>query len=1138
IAHATVEAPPDIEGDHPTDLMDAYGARAHEVLQDIRGNGRVKLFFGPLIPVIVILITGGAGALAAWRAGWSWSPDLLVLPGIALGVGIVGAMLCWWLQRRQLQPKIARLTAAIATGRSTGESGEARAASDRDEHARQIVERRDTDIAEAKGAYEPILEEIATRRARHIERIHARYPKRIEELKSLRRKDLEALNDEVQQKHEEITATHESTTSAAEREYEESTAEAKAIRTDRHSALVDRWTRGANASHDVLRTVGDEVARRFPAWDDPFWTDWEPPLDFAPAIEFGRMHIDMNALEGGLSNDPALAWPGATTFDLPALLAFPDACSLLIEAGDDGGEQAVETLQTAMFRLLTALPPGKVRFTIIDPVGLGQNFAGFMHLADTHEALVTDRIWTEARHIEQRLVDLTDHMENVIQKYLRNEYETIAEYNHHAGEIAEPYRFLVIANFPVNMSETAAKRLASIVNSGPRCGVYTLITQDTRQAVPKGIEMTDVKARSINLVHADGRFKLADEDYGELDLTLDVPPDPSFMIPRLKKIGEASKDASRVEVPFRVISPERDDWWTGDATRELQVPLGRSGATSLQQLGLGRGTAQHALIAGKTGSGKSTLLHVLITNIALWFRPDEVEVYLVDFKKGVEFKAYAAANLPHARAIAIESDREFGLSVLRRLDGELKKRGDTFRDLGVQDLAGYRGLKDPALPPIPRTLLIVDEFQELFVEDDRIGQDAALLLDRLVRQGRAFGIHLVLGSQTLGGAYSLAKSTMGQMGVRIALQCSESDSYLILSEDNAGARLLSRPGEAIYNGASGLVEGNSPFQICWLPDETRDVLLKEVAARAANEGYQPAEPQIIFEGNAPADIAKNDALRRALATSAPVAEAVASHAWLGEAIAIKDPTAAVFRRQSGGNLLIVGQRDESALAIISSALLSLAAQSPTPTNGAAPRYHLFNGLLSDSPYASLPETLVDVMPTGANLVNRRDLADTLQSIVTEIEDRQNRDASADPAMHLFFLGLQRFRNLRPSDDFSFSMDEDAAPSPDKLLKSILADGPTVGVHVIAWCDTATNVDRSLDRQAMREFDMRVVFQMSATDSTNLIDAPTANKLGLRHALFYSEEQGVLEKFRPYNLPEQEWLDEVRNALDTRGASVQ
>ena len=124
---------------------------------------------------------------------------------------------------------------------------------------------------------------------------------------------------------------------------------------------------------------------------------------------------------------------------------------------------------------------------------------------------------------------------------------------------------------------------------------------------------------------------------------------------------------------------------------------------------------------------------------------------------------------------------------------------------------------------MPRTMLIVDEFQEFFVEDDRISQDAALLLDRLVRQGRAFGIHVLLGSQTLAGTYSLARSTLGQMAVRIALQCSEADAHLILSEDNSAARLLSRPGEAIYNDSNGLIEGNHPFQVVWLPDARREV---------------------------------------------------------------------------------------------------------------------------------------------------------------------------------------------------------------------------------------------------------------------------------------------------------------------------
>ena len=139
-----------------------------------------------------------------------------------------------------------------------------------------------------------------------------------------------------------------------------------------------------------------------------------------------------------------------------------------------------------MLRYLTSIPAGKVRFTIVDPVGLGENFAAFMHLGDYHELLVTNRIWTEAQHIEQRLTDLTEHMENVIQKYLRNEFETIEEYNTMAGEVAEPFRILVVANFPTNFNDAALRRLISIVNSGARCGVYALVMLDTKLGLPSG----------------------------------------------------------------------------------------------------------------------------------------------------------------------------------------------------------------------------------------------------------------------------------------------------------------------------------------------------------------------------------------------------------------------------------------------------------------------------------------------------------------------------------------------------------------------------------------------------------------------------------------------------------------------------
>jgi len=100
----------------------------------------------------------------------------------------------------------------------------------------------------------------------------------------------------------------------------------------------------------------------------------------------------------------------------------------------------------------------------------------------------------------------------------------------------------------------------------------------------------------------------------------------------------------------------------------------------------------------------------------------------------------------------------------------------------------------------------------------------------------------------------------------------------------------------------------------------------------------------------------------------------------------------------------------------------------------------------------------------------------------------------------------------------------------------LRDGPEIGIHTLVWCDTVTNLNRGLDRRGLREFAMRVVFQMGAEDSANLIDSPAASKLGAHRALFYSEDEGRLEKFRPYAIPIQQWLDWASQNLRRKAAS--
>jgi len=647
-----------------------------------------------------------------------------------------------------------------------------------------------------------------------------------------------------------------------------------------------------------------------------------------------------------------------------------------------------------------------------------------------------------------------------------------------------------------------------------------LIHWDSRQTLPQDFVPEELRKSSLNLTFRGNAVIPTGKGMTGADLVLDPAPTPDMAIRFVHKVGKASRDSSRVEVPFEQVAPTAAELWTGDTTNELRVAIGRTGATKLQYLAIGKGTRQHGLVAGKTGSGKSTLFHVIITNLSLWCSPEQVEFYLVDFKKGVEFKCYAARQLPHARVVAIESDREFALSVLQRVDDELKRRGDMFRKLGVQDVAGYK--RAGGKEPIPRTLLLVDEFQEFFVEDDKIAQTASLLLDRIVRQGRAFGIHVLLGSQTLGGAYTVARTTLGQMVIRIALQCNEADAYLIMDDSNPAPRLLSRPGEGIYNDSAGSVEGNSPFQVVWLPDEVRETYLDKVRAQAERSGVEYEGP-IVFEGNAPAEVRENVPLRRLLAAES-VQAAPSARIWLGAPNSIKGPTEAVFQRQSGNNLLMIGQRDEATLAIFSVALVSLAAQySPGSL-----RVILCDGSPPDSPPRQYLERVLQAIPHNFTLAKPGDLADLLKGLTDDMKQR-GEDAQGTDAQATFVLihGLHKFNKLRYEEELAFSTpDPDAPANPALLLNHLISEGPSLGFHVMASCDSFNNVNRFLSRKALSEFEMRVLFQMSANDSASLIDNPKASTLGMHRALYYNEQEGYLETFRPYALPGNDWIEEV------------
>jgi DNA segregation ATPase FtsK/SpoIIIE, S-DNA-T family len=936
----------------------------------------------------------------------------------------------------------------------------------------------------------------------------------LDKCENLRARRLQEIEREARQAGALVQESVESQQSQLATGYSTETAKIEREFAAQWQALLTDWNQTVPPLAEKIRAAEKLAGEIFPAWDAPAWENWKPLENFCSAVKLGSVAVDLAQFAGALPKDSRLQLPGGSKFSAPLLLDFPAHGSVLFETGKDGETEALAAMNNLIFRLLSAAPPGKLSFTIIDPVGLGQNFAALMHLADYEEGSINSRIWTQPAQIEERLAELNEHMEKVIQMYLRNDYATITEYNAQAGNLAEKYHFLVVASFPANFTDTAARRLRNIAASGARCGVFTLIQRDARVPLPPEFVADELQNNSVCLVRGAKNFELANWRQSGAKVVLDAPPSAETATQFLHRVGESSKDSTRVEVPFAQIAPAENEIWSGVTAEELRVPIGRSGATKLQWLELGKGTRQHTLIAGKTGSGKSTLFHVIITNLALSCSPDQVEFYLVDFKKGVEFKCYGSRKLPHAKVVAIESDREFGLSVLQRVDDELRRRGDLFRQLGVQDVAGYRAAGGGE--PMPRALLMIDEFQEFFTEEDRISQGAAVLLDRIVRQGRAFGIHVILGSQTLGGAYTLARATIGQMVVRIALQCNEADAYLIMDQDNPAPRLLSRPGEGIYNDAAGAIEGNSPFQAVWLSEKSRDEYLAKIRARADASGKNYPAP-FVFEGNAPADVRENVLLNSVLAGNAE--KNVPPRAWLGAPNAIKGPTEAIFQRHSGGNLLVAGQGEERTTTMIAVSLIALAAQFP---KGGA-RFVVLDSTPPGVPQREFLDAVIRAVPHEVLTLQKNSLEEILSLLAGDLKQRGENESAPAPETFLFVHGLQNFKRLRAEDDFSFSSAGDA-PNPAAVFSSLVSDGPARGIHVVATCDTYNNISRFIGRKMLGEFELRVLFQMSAGDSASLIDSPDAATLGLHRALFYHDREGYMETFRPYARPANDWLD--------------
>ncbi|MGH1580844.1 FtsK/SpoIIIE domain-containing protein [Helicobacter pylori] len=506
-------------------------------------------------------------------------------------------------------------------------------------------------------------------------------------------------------------------------------------------------------------------------------------------------------------------------FLLPKVYPFSPK-SLYIEHEKDG-----QFLREMLMRLLSSAPLVQLEVILVDALSLGGIFNLARRLLDKdNDFIYQQRILTESKEIEEALKHLYEYLKVNLQEKLAG-FRDFAHYNEYATDPL-PLKALFLSGVDA-LSKDALYYLEKIMRFGSKNGVLSFVNLESEK---NNQSAEDLKryAEFFKDTTSFERLKY---------LNVEVINDQGIKSQHMKDFADKIKAyyKQKKEVKRELKDLQRDkEFWTKSSQYEVSVPVGWD--INHKEVCFEIGNVQnHTLICDHSGSGKSNFLHVLIQNLAFYYDPDEVQLFLLDYKEGVEFNAYADPILEHARLVSVASSVGFGMSFLSWLCKEIQKRADLFKQFKVKDLSDYRKHEK-----MPRLIVVVDEFQVLFSDKStQVKGSVERSLNTLLKKGRSYGVHLVLATQTMCGG-EIDSSFKAQIANRIALPMDAEDSTKILDDDVACE--IQKP-EGIFNNNGGHKKYHTKMSIPKAPDDFT-VFIKKIHEEFNQRNLAPIDRKI------------------------------------------------------------------------------------------------------------------------------------------------------------------------------------------------------------------------------------------------------------------------------------------------------
>ncbi|MEI7504315.1 MAG: FtsK/SpoIIIE domain-containing protein, partial [Paludibacter sp.] len=767
---------------------------------------------------------------------------------------------------------------------------------------------------------------------------------------------------------------------------------------------------------------------------------------------------------------PDLDW----NVSMPAILPFVDGGTLFIAGFGDKRDTVITCLHSIALRTLTCVPLGTMRVIVLDPLGFSIGIYPWSYWPGS--------VYTDMNKIEAKVIEIFEKME-YIASVLLLEHKNLQAYNLWAklhDELVEPYNLLILHDFPKGLSPNIIQKLQWIIKNSERCGFVTLIHWGEEIDKYAQTKFDDMAIDSIALeYYEEGLFRCKNDIYSDCLIQLDVLPSEGYTKKIVDPIVDFFVKANDKSLLYdELINKTNSEvLWKESSAKNIKTPIGLSEDGKLVWLEFGEGNGVHALVVGTSGSGKSNLINVVITGFAEKYSPEELQFYMVDLKGGVEFKKYIDNSLPQAKIVAIDCEREYGLSVLEALGEEMERRMNLFRTSknNILNISEYRIHSGN----LPRIILVMDEFHKLFDEEDEIASRSRNALDNILKDGRAFGIHALLGTQTLKG-FSMRGGSLEQIAVRIVFRCSDDDSRMVLSVDNAAGKTLEKF-HAIYNDKMGTVDGNTIFRATFLsPDNQVKNLGKILAMRKTNNVNIH-----VFEGNEKPIISSCEPFKKLYidADEWPVYKA-ASQVWIGDPVSVKSPVEFGIDQQRGRNVIAVFQKEDEGMGLMFNIFITLLCQYK-PGNA---NFIFFNFIKPNSEFYDFAKQISNLFDHQIDIVLPEKFSATVGVLGEDIKIRLTTPSKCKPTF-LFLNGLQYARDLRENRNYNDSDDNSVLTQ----FLYILKEGSEHGVHSIIWCDMFANIERC-GNAFLSEFGIIISGKMDRSDSSDFFGGIEADKL--------------------------------------------